>query len=132
VLTRIGYLLDDRKFHEIEDLMTMDVMVEMPLATHKGRDGLADWTAQALSAMEATLHLSSNFDINIDGDNAEARGKVFVVGVGDLQRRDSVFGMGGIYTWSLIRTPQGWRVALYKFEQICHTGQNFRRDRAPT
>jgi len=112
LLTRYAWCVDDKRWEDWAACFTEDVTVRMPFAAHDGSVGLADWGRTALESFAITHHMSTNFEIEIDGDNAVGRSKFQAVHVGSAERLDQHFTESGTYRWKFVRTPgSGWLVS---------------------
>ncbi|MER7987658.1 nuclear transport factor 2 family protein [Streptomyces noursei] len=89
---------------------TEDATAEMPIGTVRGRDAVVRRIREGMALFDRTMHLGGNPVIEIDGDRATVRGAqlsthVLADGSGAL------FLSGGHADSTLVRTPDGWRIA---------------------
>ncbi|HWH26264.1 MAG TPA: nuclear transport factor 2 family protein [Pseudolysinimonas sp.] len=106
---------DQKDFDSWPDILTDDIVVEFPFASHTGRDGIAEWGRNALAIFEATFHMQSNLILEIDGDTARGRTTAWAVGIARAESRRRTFEEGGVYQWTFRRTSEGWRIAKLSF-----------------
>jgi hypothetical protein len=76
---------------------TDDAVVEMPFGTHIGREGLGRWAADALASFEATVHLSANLEVELQGDEAIGTSNIWAACVSREDAPDQHFDGGGYY-----------------------------------
>jgi len=87
-------------------LFTEDCEVTYPFGTRHGREGLAEWCCSAELRFHRMMHLSSNFTIKFDAEDADvAYGRSSLLAVCGTDARDiaKVFQEGGYYYWSFRR-----------------------------
>ncbi|WP_009478473.1 nuclear transport factor 2 family protein [Rhodococcus sp. JVH1] len=112
LLTRYAWCVDDKRWDDWAACFTDDTVITMPFASRSGREGLADWGRTALEPFDSTHHMSTNFEIVIDGDQAAARSKFQAVHVHVAARTDQHFIESGTYRWEFARTPDGtWLIS---------------------
>lgn len=58
----------------------------------------------------ATQHVTTQFEVEVSGDEASMTSYYIATHVWRQQLSDPLFVMGGFYEDSLIRTPDGWRI----------------------
>lgn len=84
-----------------------------------------EWVAFVASEQDgfvATQHISTNHVVNIAGDDATCTSYLhaqhcYLNGTGDGTCR-----VGGRYTYTLVRTPEGWRIRAYKLHVFWSEG----------
>jgi 3-phenylpropionate/cinnamic acid dioxygenase small subunit len=109
-LFRYAHALDDRDWQLLRTCFTEDAVCEVG-AKLTGIDSIIAFAEGVLSRFDVTQHLIANPRCMIDGDRAES--------VCDLQAQHIARGapggeryvIGGRYEDSLVRTPEGWRIA---------------------
>ncbi|MET0726949.1 MAG: nuclear transport factor 2 family protein [Acidimicrobiales bacterium] len=72
------------------------------------RDEIVAWLEQSLTQVPVIHHVVSNFQIDIDGDRANARAMFHCSA--QLQGVDDMLVTGGYYDEELVRGPLGWRI----------------------
>ena len=65
----------------------------------------------------ASQHYSGNHIIEINGDDAVCIASSMARTCRPLDGKPVVSFVGGWYTFSLVRTPQGWKIRKFRFEQ---------------
>ncbi|MFD9721935.1 nuclear transport factor 2 family protein [Streptomyces sp. NPDC059076] len=93
-----------RAFH------TENVTAAMPIGTVHGRDALLARVRRGMALFDRTLHLGTNAVIEINGDQATARGAQLSTHV-LADGSGSVFISAGQTDTELVRTADGWRVS---------------------
>lgn len=125
LLTRYAWCVDDKRWEDWAACFTDDTIVTMPFASHTGRADLADWGQRALEPFEITHHMSTNFDIVIDGDHARGRSKFQAVHVPSGAHTDQHFIESGLYRWEFVRTPIGaWLISSCTIEVSWTAGKD--------
>jgi ketosteroid isomerase-like protein len=101
--------VDTRDWDLWRSLFTDDAVVDYSSAgaIAGGRDEVAAWLEQALSAMQMMQHFISNIEAEIDGDTAQVRAMFY--NPMKLPGMDELSYCGGYYHHTLVRTPDGWR-----------------------
>ena len=92
-----------------------------------GPGNIANSHARSFARFDATQHLLSGQDAEIDGDGATVRANLvaihmwqgFPAGAGMLERS---FTARGVITGAMIRTPDGWRIARMENRVVWRTG----------
>jgi 3-phenylpropionate/cinnamic acid dioxygenase small subunit len=110
VLFRYAHALDDRDPRLLRTCFTEDALCEVG-AKLSGIESIIAFAQGMLAGFDVTQHLIANPRCTIDGDRAES--------VCDLQAQHVTRGapggehyvIGGRYDDSLVRTPDGWRIA---------------------
>lgn len=76
-----------------------------------GASTIKETVIAAEDAYASMFHYLLNTHFEIDGDTATGIGYMLFVGVPDADRKGAHFDIGGSYTWNLVRTADGWKVA---------------------
>lgn len=89
----------------------------------EGHDQLIRTGSQrALGQYAGTWHLSANHAITIDGDTARVRSYLF--GVHLIEGLERHADGGGWYDSTLRRTPEGWRFATVRVNELWRAGES--------
>ncbi len=108
LITRYATAVDTRDWDAYRSVFTADARIDYTSAG--GIAGsvseMCAWLEQVLSMFSATQHLVTNFQIQVDGDEATAT--AIVLNPMQLEGQP-VWTMGGWYHHRLVRTPEGWR-----------------------
>lgn len=73
-----------------------------------GRDEVVAWLETSLTQVEIIQHVVSNFQIDVNGDDAEGRAMFFTAV--KLPDESALLLTGGYYGLALVRSNDGWRV----------------------
>lgn len=125
-MARYGRACDTRNYELLETCFTEDAVIRYSRSFGeeiRGRGALANYLAQALSALDATQHLFGNFEV--DAADGEARFRCYVQA--QHVRIDAPGGhtytVGGRYENEAALGDDGlWRIALLEFEPIWTAG----------
>lgn len=110
VLISFARYLDERNWTAYADLYTEDCTLTTPRATHRGRNGLAEFVERDLGGYTATHHVTANHSIDIDRDTATVRSSLHATHVRNNDPED-FWTVGGWYDTVLHRTPGGhWKI----------------------
>ena len=126
LLTRYTVAIDSKDWELLDTVFTPDATVDY--TTSGGIRGLypevRTWLAKALSAFSMTQHMISNSVVQIAGDRATARTMVFnPMGSDTPEGKLHLFYVGAYYNDELVRTPDGWRIAVRIEEQAYFDGR---------
>ena len=69
---------------------------------------------QAVSPFDSTQHILSNHVVKINGDNAECISYLQAQHFRQDETGVHTLTIGGYYSNSYVRTPDGWRISKYK------------------
>jgi ketosteroid isomerase-like protein len=107
LFSRYAAVLDERRWDEMTDLYTPDVVAEQPEGTPplRGPAAIVQMVSAAIDWLGPTHHSLSNFIIEVDGDRAKVRG----YHAGAREHADKFEETLGKFTATLVRTPDGWR-----------------------
>jgi 3-phenylpropionate/cinnamic acid dioxygenase small subunit len=121
-LNEYARLVDAKRWDAWVELFTDDIVIEFPFARHEGKSGLGQWAGDALGAFEITQHMSSNFQIEIDGDRASARSNLWAACVHSRQKAGDHFDEGGVYLWNLEREGGSWLISSVSLDVVWTQG----------
>lgn len=113
VMTRYCLALDAHDWDRLETCFTPDATTDYGElgGGNSGRDEIVETCRVALSGLDASQHLVSNYAVEVDGDTATAT--CYLHGLHALKDTPGgdVFMVYGTYTDRFVRTPDGWRIA---------------------
>lgn len=127
MLTGMVSLVDRRAWADVVGLFTPTVQADwsalsgVPAAEVTAAELVAGWRS-GLGGLTATHHLLGNEDISIDGDRAAASAHVHAAHRLATPYADDLWVVAGSYTWQLVRTEAGWRIAAARFQPIWGRG----------
>ena len=115
LLTRYTVAIDDKDWELLDTCFLPDAYVDY--TSSGGIKGeypeVRAWLAKALAAFPMTQHLVSNSVVELAGDTATARTMVFnPMGTAKDKGGHNLFFVGGWYKDELVRTDDGWRIAV--------------------
>ncbi|KAK4095586.1 hypothetical protein Purlil1_382 [Purpureocillium lilacinum] len=135
LLISFAHAIDTKNWTAYEDLLAEDGIVEIPVKLpdgsylrHVGREGTADWVAgnsekPGLSQFAATHHMSTNHQVNIEGDSASTHSYTHCIHrLSD--NPGEVWEVGGWYTCDLRRVgDRDWKFAKVHFDIVWEHGK---------
>ena len=113
LLVREASAMDRRDWAAWEAVFTPDAFIDYS-ANDGARGNPAEvgaWLAAVLGRFHACQHLSSNYEINLDGDRATVRSMQYIGVKMDASDGLRVVFSGIWFRDSLERGPTGWRIA---------------------
>jgi SnoaL-like protein len=127
-----GYFraLDEKHFDlsHFHELLASDAEIIRPNGTAvTGPANIADSHARSFARFEATQHLLTGQDIEIDDDRATVRANLVAIHIWknrptEASMLERSFTAGGVIVVTLTRTPQGWRISRTENQVIWRTG----------
>ena len=104
-----GHLVDDRRWHDLDQIFTADVVydaIDFDMPVTRSLDELvAEWTSDEGLRRHPLAHHSTNIVVTEDADGT-VRVRSKGIGVGAGGRVGSV-----VYDDIAVRTPDGWRLS---------------------
>jgi hypothetical protein len=125
IIERIDHFLlalDERRFDEVRDHFTDDVVAEYPIGSGVGIDQVLAATEAGVLRYERTQHLGTNYLVEVEsaGDRAAARWNQVCHHV---HPEGDVFSVGVRCRARLVRTSAGWRVNHTAMQVIWTSGR---------
>jgi hypothetical protein len=114
VLTRYATLIDSGRFDELDQVFTLDAVLDYRSAG--GIRGcfpeVRDWLASVVPAFTWTQHLVVNraVELSAEADDATCRSLFQNPNSMEIDGRPWLFVVGGAYHDRLVRTDGGWRI----------------------
>lgn len=124
VLSRYSYALDSRDWDALADVFAADGVAEFGElgGRHEGPAAIASFVRSVLEGLDASQHLIGSQSAQVDGDRATARcyfqAQHVIVGASG----GNCYLVGGTYEDELVRTPDGWRIALRRLVPSWYDG----------
>jgi 3-phenylpropionate/cinnamic acid dioxygenase small subunit len=116
VLNAYAACLDTRDWSGLNDVFHPDA-VGIYAATLTGRAAVIESIRSFLDGCGPSQHLLGNYQISINGDNAESSTKARVLHVGAGERADlTPYEAIGTYHDRHLRTADGWRIIHRHFD----------------
>jgi 3-phenylpropionate/cinnamic acid dioxygenase small subunit len=125
LLHRLGATLDDQRFDELASVFAADATVTTPGGQAQGLDAIHAQATRNHIPEVATQHRMSDLVLDLDGDRATVRANyvgVFAQGEGRFAP-PSVFQVGSIYRFELVRTTDGWRIRSMLMQPVWADGE---------
>ncbi len=116
----------DRSRHDdawLSTVFTEDCLLTFPMGQYKGMEGLVRFQEMARTTFERTHHLSSNYDIEVDADQAQVRAHLMAAHVPHRDDLGHHFTIGGHYEAEAVRTQDGWRIRQLTFDLVWTSGE---------
>ncbi|MFG3660151.1 nuclear transport factor 2 family protein [Streptomyces sp. NPDC047706] len=120
--------LDEGSFDEAwaKSLFTEDIEMTFPVGSHRGITGVGGFTTEIMARWGRTHHHGSDSSADLDGDRAELSWSLIASHVhhGSPLPPDpsEYFQLGGRFTGSARRTPDGWRFGRLRLRISWTTG----------
>lgn len=90
-------------------------------AGHRGREGMADYVSKGLGQFIQTQHISSNHQIEIDGDTASSHSYCQAAHRRSHDDPSDLWILGGWYSNTYRRTDEGWKITSVKLVSVWQT-----------
>ncbi|MGH2869755.1 MAG: nuclear transport factor 2 family protein [Solirubrobacteraceae bacterium] len=131
LITRLGMMLDEKRFDEAGTILADDVTVQTPGGSSRGPRAVV---AQARrNHTVRTQHVITDVLVQLDGDRAEARANLIVTFVpnsdrpgagliiGDSEQPESRLMIGERYRFGAARREPGWRLTRIEVARLWST-----------
>jgi hypothetical protein len=116
VLNSYAHCLDARDWPGLDEVFHPDATAVYGRRL-ESRSAIVDSIRGFLGGCGPSQHLLGNYEIHVDGDNAEAVTKARVIHVGAGPRAGlTSYEAIGVYRDRLVRTPGGWRITHRTFD----------------
>jgi hypothetical protein len=130
VINRYFRALDEKQFDEsyFRQILASDARVIRPNgAATVGPASIADSHARSFARFEATQHLLTGHDVDVDGDTAVVRANLVAIHIWndrpvEASMLDRSFTAGGVITATLRRFTDGWRISELENHVIWRIG----------
>jgi SnoaL-like domain len=124
VLTAMPNRANAKAFDSIRELFTEDGVIEVPYATIPAAE-IPERVGRIIGAFDATHHMVSNIEIEIDGDDARSHHYLHAVHIPDAEHPDQHADYGAIYDNEYRRTPGGWKLSRVHLRIVFTDGLPF-------
>jgi hypothetical protein len=116
LMVRYGVAIDRKDWAGFRACFTPDVeAVYEGFGTYHGHDELEGFVRPAVTSLDATQHLFSNFLVQLDGDSAQFQCYVQATHVKLATPGGNRFTVGGPYDNHAVLTPEGWKMDRFRF-----------------
>jgi hypothetical protein len=112
---RLGVFLDGGRYDEMRELLIEDATVSTPGGRAEGREALIAQARRNHPADQRFQHVTTNVLVDLDGDGANVRANLVVTittpddAPTNVPVPSPLCTIGEVYTFALVRTPDGWR-----------------------
>jgi uncharacterized protein (TIGR02246 family) len=117
LITRFGRCQDERRWANYAALFTEDGVLELPFGSWTGPGPISAQVESDLAVYVATHHVSTNHDVELDGDSALARVTFIATHVTSADGMAFWRG-GGVYRFELRRVDGTWRIARVTIDPV--------------
>mgnify|MGYP001424817169 CR=1 FL=1 len=126
LVSRLGLLLDEKRFDDIRSVVTDDVVADFPsyaaAGQLRGSDDLAAHGLKSQGRFARAQHVMTNVLIDLDGDRASVRANLIATHVHQADESSSHYDIGEYYRLEVVRTPAGWRISRLNPNAIWSAG----------
>ena len=121
---RYAVAIDSKNWPLLQSCFASDGMVDYgpEIGQHVGPDAIVAVVRGILENLDATQHLTGNYQIRVDGDEAFCVSYLHAQHYLTEAAAGLTFTLGGIYRDTLARTADGWKIKLRKLETVWTTG----------
>jgi len=133
---RLGVVLDEGSFDDLQTLLAEDATVSTPGGTALGRNAVIAQARRNHPPDQPIQHVITNILVDLDGARARARANLVVyfgpmAGASDraaaLPPAPPVeYTTGEVYHYELVRTSEGWRFSRIQTTPVWRSGKPFR------
>ena len=126
VLTRYAVAIDTKDWLLFKTCFTTDGAVDYgpEFGRHEGLDNIVAVVRNLIGDLDATHHLTGNYQIHVDGDTASCVSYIHAQHCLAGAAGGETFTLGGVYRDTLVRVGDGWRITLRKLETVWTTGNS--------
>ncbi|REE97826.1 nuclear transport factor 2 family protein [Thermomonospora umbrina] len=107
LVTRLGHLLDERRYADIRTVYTADVAVRTPRVRADDIETALDFLRANDTGAEQTQHVNTDVLVDLDGDRADVTVNAFVHFFEPGKEPHRTSGLRNVF--SAVRTEAGWR-----------------------
>lgn len=131
LITRLGLMLDEKRFDDAQTILADDVTVRTPGGSASGVEGVVGQARRNHTVR--TQHVITDLLIELDGDRASARANLIVTFVPDSDEPDArlIIGtsepaesrlmIGERYHFDVVRGEAGWRLSSIEVARLWST-----------
>jgi len=126
LLYRYAWMVDRRKWELMDEVFSADGTIDYASTGGPGAmpyRAALEWLDRALKPWPLNLHHITNIAVDVDGDRGESR-CYFTAPMGrPVGGGQDVITNAGFYLDTLMRTPQGWRIAARVCDMTIQIGR---------
>ncbi len=128
LVTRLGLMLDEKRYDEASTILAEDVTVHTPGGSARGQQAVVEQARRNHTVR--TQHALTGVLVDLQGDRAEARANLIVTFVpdsdeprarlviGNAEQPDSRLMIGERYRFDAVRGDRGWRLATIEVTRL--------------
>lgn len=119
---RYARALDSKDFDLLLSAFTPDASWGPKGGAVQGHGAIRSRAQDGLQHVSATQHVTTNFEVTVNGDAATMRSCYLATHVGQAAGGEAHWVVAGIYDDRLVRTAEGWRIAVRDMTNLWQTG----------
>jgi SnoaL-like domain len=125
---RLGVILDEGRFDEMQQLLVEDVAVRTPGGGAEGREAVIAQAKRTHPPEQRFQHVTTNVLVDLDVDRATVRANllVHITTPGDAPTDAPApplrTTLGEVYRFEVVRTPDGWRISRLENDRLWLSG----------
>jgi len=116
LVAKQGYWLDEQRFDEIGSVFAENASAHTPGGQALGLEAMAAQARRNHERFEHTQHVTTNIQIDLDGDHAVVRANQVATYVEHALHPTSTVGTRVRY--EAVRTPEGWRFSRFEINPL--------------
>lgn len=116
------WALDTKDWDGLDRVFAVDVTAELASPLLHGVEAIKARVARALEPLDDSQHIVTNHQIVIDGDQASCRCYLHAQHVRRGVEGGDNYVIGGRYEDTMVRTPDGWRIAHRRLVSMWREG----------
>jgi hypothetical protein len=127
LMNRYFATIDDRSDLDAEwarSIFSEDVRVEHRGFTLEGIEDLAVGNRFVRDGWDRTFHISTNAQIEIDGDRAHLRAQLLAIHVHPESTPPEPYFIANVFEADVLRTVDGWRFQTLNLRRVWSSGQS--------
>lgn len=116
------YALDQRDFDALGSVFTPDAKADYVSIFCNGLDEITEKVRSSVTPLDATTHMVSNHVVRLAGDAATCTCYLLSQHLKAGTPGGDLYTIAGRYDDELVRTPDGWRIAVRRLARIWSDG----------
>lgn len=116
LVAKQGYWLDEQRFDEIGSVFAEDASAHTPGGQALGLEAMAAQARRNHERFQHTQHVTTNIQIDLDGDRAVVRANQVATYVEHPPH--PAYTSGTRVRYDAVRTPEGWRFSRFEINPL--------------
>jgi len=116
LVAKQGYWLDEQRFDEIGSVFAENASAHTPGGQALGLEAMAAQARRNHERFEHTQHVTTNIQIDLDGDHAVVRANQVATYVEHVPH--PAYTSGTRVRYDAVRTPDGWRFSRFEINPL--------------